>query len=490
MKAQHIIPAILLLAVGSPALGVEFVFGPATHLGPPISSDAPEQSPFLSADGLSLYFDRAPSRPGGYLWDKSSLHVLPRPSVNVPFSGPARELNSGGFTTCPSLTADGLSLFYSSAAGPFDDHDMYEVTRGTTAVDFDFAADSVRLGPNVNYPGGWDGYGQISLDGLTLVWISKRPGGEGGIDLWMATRATRTVPFDPAENLGPPVNTSYLEGGPSLSSDGQALFFHSDRPGGQGSKDLWVSYRDDSGSWQEPINLGPDVNSASDDWTSMISADMSTLYFASTRPGGIPNHPDFPPFVPVLDIYQVSVTVVVEPVRLLAALSRKTHGVAGDFDIDLPLDGATTGLESRTGGPTTVVLTFSEPAAATDGVADCSEVTLSGGTCIDAVIVDDEMTIELADAPDAACLTLTVSGIEGLDANPLEGTDHVTVSVLRGDARPGGNVDIRDMSRVKGNLFQTVTEHNFRADVNADGEIDVADMSAVKGNLFAELVCP
>ena len=178
-----------------------------------------------------------------------------------------------------------------------------------------------------------------------------------------------------------------------------------------------------------------------------------------------------------------------EPVRLLAALSRKTHGVAGDFDIDLPLDGAM-GIESRSGGPTSVILTFSEPAAATDGVPDCSEVALSEGTCIDAVILDDEMTIELADAPDAACLTLTVSGIEGLDANPLEGTDHVTVSVLRGDARPGGNVDIRDMSRVKGNLFQTVTEHNFRADVNADGEIDVADMSAVKGNLFAELVCP
>ncbi|MEK6255322.1 MAG: PEP-CTERM sorting domain-containing protein [Gemmatimonadales bacterium] len=204
---------------------------------------------------------------------------------------------------------------------------MYEVTRDSTDVDFDFAT-SVKLGPNVNHDGG-DGYGKISSDGLTLIYGSSRPGGAGGTDVWTATRASRTDPFDPAVNLAQ-VNTEYGDATPFLSSDGLALFFNSTRPGGfgdpeafNGGSDLYVSYRDDvSAPWQEPVNLGPDVNSAAGAWSPMLSADGSTLYFTSTRSSGIPNHLDFPEWVPVMDFYQVSVSPVPEPTSAaLAAIA-------------------------------------------------------------------------------------------------------------------------------------------------------------------------
>jgi hypothetical protein len=326
MRVSQVTAVVLLLAVASPAARGELVFGPATHLGPPISSDATEQSPFLSAGGLSLYLDRTPTDAGGtYVWSQESIQVLERASVDVAFTGPARELNPGhgAFTTRPTVTADGLSLFYSSQPDPFEESDMYEVTRESADVDFDFAADSVKLGPAVNYPGGWDEYGQISPDGLTLVFTSDRPGGYGPAfgdtgDIWMATRATRTSAFNLVENMGPQINTAGNEGSPFLSSDGLALIFNSStRPGGQGGVDLWVSYQDGSEGWQEPVNLGPNVNSAADDWTASLSADMSTLYFASTREGGIPNHPIYPAFAPQLDLYQASVTPIPEPSTLL-----------------------------------------------------------------------------------------------------------------------------------------------------------------------------
>ncbi len=335
MRVSQVIAVVSLLALAGPAARGELVFEPATHVGPPISSDAAEECAFLTEDGRSLYIARAPSAPGGgYVWDQVGFYVLERASVDVPFTEPANEMlpGPGGFSTSPSITADGLSLFYSSSASPFDPDDMYEVTRASTAVDFDFGT-SVKLGPNVNHDGG-DGYGKISGDGLTLVYGSGRPGGAGGTDVWMATRPTRTAPFDPAVNLAQ-INSPYGDSTPFLSSDGQALFFNSTRPGGFGdpagdwTSDLYVSYQDGANGWQEPVNLGPDINDADGAWSPMLSDDMSTLYFTSTRSGGIPNHPDFPGWVPVMDFYQVSVTPIPEPSSAaLAAIAVAVLGCA------------------------------------------------------------------------------------------------------------------------------------------------------------------
>jgi len=104
----------------------------------------------------------------------------------------------------------------------------------------------------------------ISKDGLSLYFWSDRLGGAGGQDIWVARRASPDAPWDPPSNLGPPINTAGTDGIPSLSRDGHWMFFNSNRmPGGFGDIDLWVSYRHhvhDDFAWEEPVNLGPGVN--------------------------------------------------------------------------------------------------------------------------------------------------------------------------------------------------------------------------------------
>ncbi len=159
----------------------------------------------------------------------------------------------------------------------------------------------VPLGAPINTSGA-DQAPALSPDGLSLYFASDRPGGFGGTDLWVSHRASADDPWEVPVNLGSVVNSSGAESGPEFSSDGHLLFFQSDRPGGFGSNDLYVSYRvnaqDDFG-WGAPLNLGPDVNTAAAEagpWLQENGADAPALYFARG------------PSVLFSDIYSVQLT--------------------------------------------------------------------------------------------------------------------------------------------------------------------------------------
>ncbi len=125
----------------------------------------------------------------------------------------------------------------------------------------------VNLGPVVNSPLN-DQNPAVTADGLNLYFQSERPGGVGGIDIWVTRRASRHSPWEPPVNLGPPINTPFADGAPSLSPDGHLLFIHSNRPGALGLFDIWVAHRSgskDEEDWETPVNLGPDVNSTDDE---------------------------------------------------------------------------------------------------------------------------------------------------------------------------------------------------------------------------------
>jgi hypothetical protein len=156
---------------------------------------------------------------------------------------------------------------------------------GVAKADFTFG-EPTNLGPTVN-----SSYSEwppsISADGLSLYFCSDRPGGYGGRDLWVTTRPTKDDEWDAPLNLGPTVNSSAKEALPSISADGLSLFFESTRTGGYGGHDLWVTIRatkDDD--WGTPVNLGPMVNSLSNDATPGISTDGLSLFFESDRSGG------------------------------------------------------------------------------------------------------------------------------------------------------------------------------------------------------------
>ena len=121
---------------------------------------------------------------------------------------------------------------------------------------------ATHLGCLVNSPVNDQGPA-ISKDGLSLYFSSNRPGGAGDQDVWVTRRASPDAPWDPPTNVGPVINTAFADGIPSLSRDGHWLFFNSNRPGGSGDIDLWVSYRQhvhDDFAWEPAVNLGSGVN--------------------------------------------------------------------------------------------------------------------------------------------------------------------------------------------------------------------------------------
>lgn len=144
-------------------------------------------------------------------------------------------------------------------------------------------SEAVNLGPVVNSPFN-DFNASLSSDGRSLYFASNRPGGEGAVDIWVSQRASIDAPWGEPLNLGPTINTPFLDAAPSLSQDGHDLFFASDRPGGFGSNDIWVSWRartDDDFAWGPPVNLGPNINThAFDAGAELLRPEF---YFTSTR---------------------------------------------------------------------------------------------------------------------------------------------------------------------------------------------------------------
>lgn len=138
------------------------------------------------------------------------------------------------------------------------------------------------LGKTVNSDAD-DYYPTLAGDG-TLYFSSNRPGGLGANDIYRSRRDERGRWTTP-ENLGPPVNTAGREFDPFIAPDQTWLVFASERPGGHGAADLYVSFRKPDGSWEEPTNMGPAINTVESEYTPMLSPDGRFLFFTRGRLG-------------------------------------------------------------------------------------------------------------------------------------------------------------------------------------------------------------
>jgi hypothetical protein len=153
--------------------------------------------------------------------------------------------------------------------------------------------ESAHLGYTVNTTSG-DSFPTVSKDGLSLYFtITAGPGTFGGFDIYVSQRETTDEAWGPPQNAGANINTQYNEYAPSLTIDGHRMFFASDRPGGFGGNDIYVSRRqsnDDEFGWRLPENVGDGVNTASNEsgpeWFEDDSTGLTMLYFDSNRPGG------------------------------------------------------------------------------------------------------------------------------------------------------------------------------------------------------------
>ncbi len=289
--------AIVLTSAGSAK--ADFTFGEPTNLGPTVNSSVRDFTPSVSADSLTLYFSS--NRPGGY--GNLDIWVTTRATTSDPWEEPMNmgpTINTPSNGEHPSISLDGLTLFFSSdRPGGYGARDLWMTTRSATS---ELWSEPVNLGPTVNRSS--DDVGpSISADGLELFFQSNRSGGQGDQDTWVTTRTTTSDPWAEPVNLGPDLNSPTVDGQPDISADGLILFFRSRKPGTYGGSDIWFSKRatvkDD---WGMPVHPGPPVNSTASDSGPNISADGSILYFHSTRAGGLGDY----------DLWQVSITPIVD----------------------------------------------------------------------------------------------------------------------------------------------------------------------------------
>lgn len=237
-----------------------------------------QATPCLSADGLTLYFTS--DRPGGL--GGLDLWAAERNSVSDPWNTPTNlgsPINTPTADLGPSLSADGLTLYFMDgnpfrvdprAGGP-GNYQIWTTTRATKESPWETPGD---LQPPVGSTG-IESYPYLTADGLSLYFTSNRstPGG-----LFVSTRLTEESPWLTPTNLGPAVNQGSWTGFPHVSSSGLHLFFYSDRPGGRGGNDLWMSTRSSvREAWATPVNLGAQINSSSYDISPCVSADFPAL---------------------------------------------------------------------------------------------------------------------------------------------------------------------------------------------------------------------
>ena len=128
-----------------------------------------------------------------------------------------------------------------------------------------------------------DKKGSVSFtpDLQTLYFAADFPEqGYGRYDIYKSIKVGNH--WSAPKNLGHNINTDYWDSAPSIAPDGKALYFSSNRPGGWGGIDLYVALKNEKGGWEEAINLGPQINTSGDEQTPFIHADNNSLYFSST----------------------------------------------------------------------------------------------------------------------------------------------------------------------------------------------------------------
>lgn len=188
-------------------------------------------------------------------------------------------INSAVYEYFPSLTIDGKKMIFTRRINNDEDFYQSEFINGVWNK-----ATALKGRINTNYN---EGAQNISQDGEWLIFTGcNYPEGEGSCDLYIAKKAKNGSWNDP-ENLGDIVNTDAWESSPSLSPDKRFLYFSSNRLGGYGGKDIWVSERNNQNRWGKPVNLGPTINTKYDEASPFIHADNESLYFSSD---GLPGY--------------------------------------------------------------------------------------------------------------------------------------------------------------------------------------------------------
>ncbi len=187
-------------------------------------------------------------------------------------------------------------------------------------------SDPINLGENINTDF-WESSPSLSPDNRTLFFSSNRPGGYGGKDLYVSYKNANGR-WSPAVNMGPTINTAGDELAPFIHADNQTLYFTSDGLTGYGGSDLYVLRKNAAGEWGLPENLGYPINTIENEGSLAVSANGLTAYYASDRSDSRGD----------LDLYQFEMRPDIRPYKTLYVkgfvTDKKTmHGIPSSVEL-------------------------------------------------------------------------------------------------------------------------------------------------------------
>lgn len=256
--------------LGEKAPGIE----PVVFAAGIVSTEADELNAIFTPDGREFYFSRRRK-------DRKYQIMVVRLGGNGKWQAPEVAPFSGRYSDAdPFITPDGKMMLFISKRpeeGYGPPHDIWIMNR----VDSGWT-EPVDPGYPLNTPGN-EIFPSMSSGGM-LYYVAEYYGGKGRRDVYRSHYEKGV--FGPAELVAGGVSSEYNEGDPFISPDGSYLIFVSaDRPGGYGSGDLYVSFREEDGSWSEARNLGPEINSEGYDYCPSVTPDGK--YFFFTKKGDI-----------------------------------------------------------------------------------------------------------------------------------------------------------------------------------------------------------
>jgi len=266
--------------------------GAGTICDPAATFDAPaavaglntadvEGVPRLTPDELELYFYFYASGNAGGTADPN-LRRAQRTSVDQPFGAAVAlpRVNTTAAEYDPSVSSDGLTLFFESNRVAGEGYHLYMSTRPSHAAEFEAPAELA----NVNSASVTDTDEEpfVTADRQELWFASNRAGGLGNVDIYRAE--WNGASFGNVVDVTS-LSTSASDYYPTLSADKLTIYLSSTRPGGQGGYDIWTAHRSTTNDGFPPPKLVAELNSSGVEYVGWLSPDNCRIYFSSDRAG-------------------------------------------------------------------------------------------------------------------------------------------------------------------------------------------------------------
>lgn len=239
-----------------------------------ISTEAHEGCSSFSGDGRLFLFARAGSTLDGILFMHQIDEIWSQPEL-APFS-------AGKYDWDFMLAPDGRTVFISSGRPISEDSLPEREYRIWISEQLKTGWSEPQLLPFPVNSGQHDSYPSVTEEG-TLYFFSNRAGGFGEGDIYRSRQVKGQYPE--IENLGAPINTTYHEVDPFIAPDESYLIFCSEKPGGFGRADIYITFRKQNGAWAQPINMGDMINSPFAEYIPSVTPDGRYFFFTSNKSG-------------------------------------------------------------------------------------------------------------------------------------------------------------------------------------------------------------